>query len=378
IEQLYRNEPEAIQSLLDNLLPLSTEGVNAAYDSLSGVQHTHTQAIVGNLYRRFQSLLSDRLASGYITSASHDLSLSLSDERWARQLGFGLRSRSLLEQGRSVERGLWLRSFGGVGDIDATANASGADYTSAGVAVGVDAQLNNGVIVGVAAGYAHTDADTFGGSLDIDSYQVAGYAGWAHNDSYLNGSLGVGVHRSDASRRVVVGGFTGDAEADYDTLGMTAALEAGHHLYMNNAIRLTPFVGVAYTHLDRSDFTESGAGSANLTVGQESQELLRSKVGLRFEKTFATPGGVRITPMIETAYVREHLDSQNVISAGFANASDATFRIAGPDLDRNRIQLGASLGVWFSERSSLGIGYQAEFADSDDWHSLAATFRMRW
>lgn len=381
IERLYRDDPESIRGLLNNLFLLDAKGANAAYDALSGVQHTHAQTIAGNLDRQFQSLLFDRLAEGHALNVGHDPSLALSGEPWARQLGFGLRSMSLdpapADRKPSSERGSWLHSFGGIGDIDATANASGVDYTSGGIAFGVDTELSESIVVGVAAGYAHTDADTFDGGLDIDSYQLAGYAGWARNDSYLSGSLGASLHRTEADRGVALGEFNSRAEADYDNVGVMAALEAGHHLDWRSGARITPFVGIEYSHLDRDGFTETGAGVANLAVEQEFQESLRSRVGLRFGRTFSVDD-VKLMPALEAAYVHEYFDGASRLDAGFASVPNATFTIVGPELDRDRIQLGAGLGARFGERISLNVGYQAEFAHSDDWHSLSATFAMRW
>jgi outer membrane autotransporter protein len=106
-------------------------------------------------------------------------------------------------------------------------------------------------------------ADTFGGNLDIDSFQMAGYGSWQRDTLYMNAAVGFGYHDTDASRAVVVGTTTSTANADYDSVHVSAVVEAGKDILLSLTTTFTPFVGVEYSHSNRDDFTESGAGTAN-------------------------------------------------------------------------------------------------------------------
>ena len=78
------------------------------------------------------------------------------------------------------------------------------------------------------------------------------------------------------------------------------------------------------------------------------------------------------------SYVREYMDNVARIDAGFAVAPSPTFRIDGPDLDRDRAHIGLGVVGEINERTTLNVAYNGEFADSDDNHNFAATIRFVW
>ena len=54
------------------------------------------------------------------------------------------------------------------------------------------------------------------------------------------------------------------ASADYETYNINTAIESGKDIRLPYATTLTPYLGIDYIHSKRSDFTETGAGAANL------------------------------------------------------------------------------------------------------------------
>ncbi|WP_260294430.1 autotransporter domain-containing protein [Sedimenticola hydrogenitrophicus] len=362
--------------LIGALNLLSAAALPGAFDSLSGVQHSHAQTLAIRASQQFQRLLSGRLGGNPLTLADRgNLIFAANDGGMVSDAGTsGLNAGDALAPGRDW----WLRGFGGFGDIDDTANASGADYHDSGVAVGADLELRDDLTVGAAFGYTRTDADTAGGKLDVDSYQGALYGGWANAGNYLKGSAGVGYHDTDANRRVAFGGFNNTAKADYAGWTATATAEGGKAFDLAGRATLTPFLGLDYTHLRREGFTEQGAGGANLTLDTEHQDSLRSVVGVRLHQTFKTVRGTKITSAVEAAWVHEYLDDNAAIDAGFAAAPASAFRIDGPELDRNRARVGAGLTVQLADRARLHIAYTGEAAGSDDHHGFATTFRYEW
>lgn len=376
LEALIAAGTPALDDLFNNLLILTAEGANQAFDSLSGVQHTHAQTLALRANQQFQGLLFQRLSGQdlLLTDSGH-LMLASNETGTVSDAGVsGLNAGDPL----TPARGWWLRGFGGFGDIDDTANASGADYHGGGVALGVDTALNDTLTAGAAFAYTRTDADTARGRLDVNSYQGALYGGWANAGRYLKGSAGFGYHDADAKRRVAFGGFNQTAKADYNGWTTTATAEGGKDFDLAGRATLTPFLGLDYTHLRREGFTEQGAAAANLTLDTEHQDSLRSAVGVRLHQTFETVRGIKITPAVEAAWVHEYLDEDAAIDAGFAAAPASAFRIEGPELDRNRARVGAGLTAQLSEHSHLNIGYNGELAGSDDHHAFGATFRMTW
>lgn len=373
IDTLSKTQGADITSLTDNLLLLTAEGANDAYDSLSGVQHSNAQQLQMRVGQQFRGLFSRRMNA--------PVSFALSNELTQFATIADIEALPATAAGRlDPARGFWLEGMGGQGDIDGDQNARGVDYNFYGLAGGVDWEVGQNWVVGAAFGYSRTDADLKSGGLDVDSYMAAVYGAWQSSSAfYLNGNLTFGLHSTDANRQIIVGTFSERAEADYDSASMQAAVEAGQTLKTTpKGFDVTPFVGLEAFTDSRESFTESGAGVANLDVDRERMESLQSSVGVRFENTWITNSGKTLMPMLELAWVHEYLDETATLNAGFATGPSSRFSVDGPELDRNRARVGAGIAAKFNEASQLTFGYQGEYADSDENHMVSARFRMEW
>ena len=374
IDELSTTNPDNIQDLLNNLFILTADGANQAYDSLSGVQHTHSNLIALQSINQFKGLLFDRI-QGSNQFLAHDGKLMLAYNEAGTMSDAGA---SLIDRNVSPQRGWWVRGTGNYGEIEDTRNASGAHYKAGGVAAGIDLDLDGKLTLGGAFGYTRTDADVANGGLDVDSYQAALYGRLTlRDDYYLSGMTGVGFHDMKANRQVTVGLLSNTAEADYDAWTGNVAIEGGRKLTFNSNTSITPFAGLEYAHINRDSFTEKDGGVANLKVKQDKQDSLRSAIGARLTHSWST-NGTRITPTAELAWIHEFMEDESGIRAGFATAPSATFSVDGPDLDRDRARLALGLNVQLSQTADLNLGYQGEYAGSDERHDIAATFRMFW
>ena len=351
LDTLVGNGTGGSEELFNHLNVLTAEGAAQAYDSLSGVQHTHSSLIALQTGNRFKGLLFDRLRGG----------------------DAGLDSRP--ESGR----GWWVRGTGGYGDIESTGNARGARYDAAGSVLGLDTQVDNQFALGAAFGYSRTDADVALGSLQFDSYQAALYGNWLlADDYYVSGVAGLGYHEIESSRRIAVGALSSQAKADYHAWTGHVAVEGGRTFTLNESTRVTSLVGLEYAHVNRSEIVETDHAGLGLAIDAERLDSLRSVIGTRLEHTNTTSGGMRINPTFELAWVHEFLDEQAVLNAGLTTDPSAYFSVQGPALDRDRARMGLGLRMRLSDTTSLDLNYRAELAGSDQQHSTAATFSMSW
>lgn len=367
----------AMDDLFDNLNFLTADGANRAYDSLSGVQHTHGNLITLQAINQFKGLLFDRInGNNQFMANNGQIMLAYNDTGSMADAG-----NQLLDVGTvSPQRGWWLRGTGNFGDIENTRNASGASYKAGGIAAGLDFDLNDNATAGAAVGYTRTDADVASGGLDVDSYQAALYGRLnLADDYYLSGMAGLGYHDMQSNRQVSVGLLNTSAQADYHAWAGNLAIEAGRAFTLSAdtdaSTRITPFAGLEYAYINRDRFTEKDGGVANLRVNQDTQDSLRSSMGARITHIWSTKG-YRVTPMAELAWVHEYMETAAGIRAGFATAPATTFSVDGPDLDRDRARLALGLDVQLNAAAHLNLGYQGEFASSDERHDVAVTFRM--
>ncbi len=379
VSKTLDNNATSLADIIDTLLGLTILGSQQTFDSLSGVQHTHGQQLMlFGLSQQFQHLLFDRIGFNPTSSLAFN---SMQGPLLAYQGVGGPLLAALgsvgLQDTLNKERGWWLKGMGSFGEIDADANASGADYDTKGFAFGIDTDWRNGVI-GLAGSYTQSDANTFGGSTEVDSFQASVYGGWENNVVYMHASVGSGVHDAESSRSVVVGATTRTASADYDSYHVSASVEIGKHIPLKLTTTLTPYIGIDFNRVDRENFIETGAGTANLAVKDNEEVSLRTRVGLRLSHTITNADGSQLTPYLHTGYVREFLDNQSTIEAGFSAVPTATFNTRGVVLERNRAEFGAGITGQLNENTSFNIGYDGGYAGSDDNHTFSATIRFLW
>ena len=374
IDTLVSNGSSGVSNIINNLNTLTSEGARQAFDSLSGVQHTHSNLIALQSMNQFQGVLLSRLHNAPPALTSNgQIQLAYNNTGVMTDAGTTLFGDS------KQNHGWWLRGTGNYADIDDTSNASGAHYTSAGTAAGRDIYVEETITIGLALGYNRTDASVFQGSLDVDSYQAAVYGRWLLNDNYYaSGIAGLGYHDIESKRRISVGTSTMTAQADYQAWASNLAIEAGRMINITDNTRLTPLTGLEYAYVSRNSFDEKNADAANLNVSREEQQSLRSVMGARISHHLTTQYGYYLEPMAELIWLHEFMDKESQMRADFAGTSLAHFQVDGPALDRNRARLGLGLNMQMNELTSIQLGYQGEWASSDQRHDLSATLRMQW
>jgi len=371
VSTVIENNTTALQTIVSNITPLSDTAAQQAFDSLSGIQHTHNQAVISKLGLQFQQLLLNHRNQSILGSNTQKMSSMQSfqvadnSDSWQHYLTESL----------SSQRHWWMQGLGSFGSIDDSANASGADYQSGGFAFGMDTIWRD-YVVGFAGSYSHTNVDSLAGDSDIDSFQTGAFARWEEDDIYINTSVGLGIHNVDAVRTVTVGSSVNTVSSDYDSVNLTTALESGKYIKLDETTTFTPYAGVSYSHSMRDDFSERGAGIANLNVDKQDEDSLRTTLGLRLSRDLQTSNHTVITPALNLAYVHEFFDDTAELAAGFADAPAANFKVDGSELDRNRLVVGVGLTGQLNERTTLNIGYNGEIAGSDDNHSVAATIKL--
>ncbi|QEW08598.1 autotransporter outer membrane beta-barrel domain-containing protein [Nitrincola iocasae] len=339
--------------LFDALNMLPAEQLPDAYGSLSGEQHTHTLPQVARASHQFTRVIGEQLAY-----SGDDVA-------------------SLLDTSKP-SRTVWLRGISGLGDIDSDGKASKAKHKSHGIVLGYDSEMQDGLVAGVAFGYTRSNVNMHAGGSGIDSYQLAAYSRKQWTDNYLNTIFGIGHHSVNSTREVQFTGFSGAAKSEYNIDALGLSLEAGRHYTLSDNHWVTPFAGLEYGHYRQKGFTETGAGDASLTYGDDRMNSLRSVLGARMNSELKSSNGMQFNTTLGLSWVHEHLYREASLNPAFAANGDVSFNIKGPATDRNRAQTLLGVSTYLSKYSQLDLEYRGEFADSDRQHAIAATFRMRW
>jgi uncharacterized protein with beta-barrel porin domain len=105
-------------------------------------------------------------------------------------------------------------------------------------------------------------------------------------------------------------------------LGVGAVLHAG-------AFTFEPRIGLDYDHKDQHGFTETGAGAANLRIGGEDRDALRSNVGTRLHAIWDFGSDQSLMPELSVAWAHNLVDPAVSLAERFVAGKNASFRIEG-------------------------------------------------
>jgi uncharacterized protein YhjY with autotransporter beta-barrel domain len=207
------------------------------------------------------------------------------------------------------------------------------DGNTESVVLGTDYRLTPNLLLGITAGYGHTDAtlDTGNSSATVDSYSPGLYASYADKGWYAD-LTGNYVHNAYTQERDIP--FLAET-ANSATQGNegVANLDGGYDFHQG-ALTFGPLAGLQYTHLSVNGYNETGAPLANLNVQDQESDSLRSRLGGRVSSTFNF-GGLCLQPHLDAAWEHEFMDQSRGITSQFENAGLGSFSVTTPTPSRD-------------------------------------------
>jgi len=255
----------------------------------------------------------------------------------------------------------WVQGYGLGGNVTGDNNAGGSNYRLGGTLFGVENWLLSSFLFGVLGGYAST---TVTDKLDsahanINSYQggiyelyknqwlyVSNIDAYTNNDYSSNRSINFGTPLTAS------GSSTGNQWSHYTELGKT---------FNFDELQLQPFAGVQYIYLNQKGFTESGAGTLDMTTSDQTINSVRSSFGARVNAQ-SVVGDTLIVPTIAARYQHEWGNGTNLITSSFSGAPTAAFSTNGNRTGRDfgLFTLGAT--AFLNEQVSIFGSVDAQVA----------------
>ncbi|MEM7576388.1 MAG: autotransporter domain-containing protein [Planctomycetota bacterium] len=276
--------------------------------------------------------------------------------------------------------GFWIDAIGGDGDIDGDGDFAGVDYDYYGVVGGFDIQASNEWIMGVSVGYTSGEydvADRQGGG-DLDTINLGAYTAFIYGNWRLNGGIGVAWDDYDTSRRVTVGTFDTNANADFEGLTYFIDGTATYRVDLAGDVRLEPFVGFEYFHSRTDEYDESGAGAANLNIDEEEFDALYTTLGARLHRTFVWDTHT-FTPEVRAGWQHDWLDSEAETTARFLDGGvNGGIKVVGVDPDDDAALLGAGITADFNRKFSLRVDYDTRISSDQTDQQLTLSLRIPW
>lgn len=257
---------------------------------------------------------------------------------------------------------------GSLFDVDSDGDRTGYDVGIFGGQAGIDWQINDNTIFGVAAGYTYGDADWDNnrGSLENNSLRIGPYVSYARGPWYVDASLTFGYHFLESDRAIPT--LTRNVSADFNAWDVTGYVGGGYQWEVRRNVFFTPNASVQYSYMNFDSFDESGGGGADLSVDSRDESSLRSRIGA--ELSCKLDVGPVIMPSVYGGWEREWAGDNDDIDAGFA-AGGIPFSVStGPRLE-DSFYVGFGVNVLFHRDVAGFLRFEKTFGDDIDGGNVA-------
>ena len=278
----------------------------------------------------------------------------------------------------------WGGMLGGLGTMSSgSSNAGTLTYSAGGFAGGLDRLVAPGLRVGVTAGYQNANqwVAGFSGQGNSNSFQAGLYANFIQDKVYADAIAGYAYSANQMWRSIAIPGL-----APRTAIGNTGAnqfygqVETGYRFDLGGLADafVTPFVRLqAYTGTQNA-FTETGAGSLNLSVAQQTTNSLRTVLGAQLGGSMDVGWRDRLALKMRLGWSHEYADTARPVTASFAGAPVAPFTTYGVAPQRDGVVLGLAANTAVADATSIYLRYEGEVSGQDNAHAFTAGFRMTW
>ncbi len=250
-----------------------------------------------------------------------------------------------------------------------------------GLAMGIDGPLDNGALFGLSASFLATEAEEPArpeGEISSWFGQGSAYLGTALGPIDLDFVAGAGFGRLRERRFVEIGqSFSAQTEAEWWAYEGHAAARASVPLRLSSAFVITPQAALTYVGLAEDGYTEEGGGDAiDLEADDSFSQRLWGDAGIEFSARWSMGGGGVLAPRLYAGYRSNLIDEE----------AERTFRYVavGDDFTLTDTVLGeggplVGIGIDATNGYSVfSLGYEGEFGDQIERHSLNAAIRFRF
>ena len=346
--------------LHSQVVPLSEEEANDAFDQLSGDTHASAASAIVGTMAGMQSTVDQQIDAAFAALGVNPTEAL----GYARMDAFGAEDAP----GFNV----WSQGVVRYGDVAGDGGATGYSSSTGALLIGADTALNTDWIAGIFGGYGRTglEAADRDATADIDSFSFGTYAGGKLDAIGIKLGGVVSGHGVSTTRNVVFGGLDETLTADYGAASVEAFAEIGYELALTGALSVTPFLGLAYLGYEADGFTEDG-GLAALTSDGTSYTTGIVTVGITTTSQFATGGGVLVN--LDGTIAWKHLTDDAAPSSEMAFAGGNGFTVEGTPIAQDALVIGAGLSADLDQNLAIGARYDGQFADGDQSHGVNAS-----
>jgi len=281
--------------------------------------------------------------------------------------------------GMSANSG-FIQAFGSQVEQKNKGNEFGYDADTTGFAIGFDAKVPGGAVIGIS--YAHSDADVDGKGTgraknDIKTDSVSLYADYATKDGYVEGSITYGKSDNKGSRIVNTADLNRTYKSNYDSEQYSFRLSGGVPQSLGGGAFITPFAAATISQIKADAYTESSTtadDALRLRVSQDTVDSQVGTVGVKFHQAIKD-GKTTFTPEVKLAVNQEFGDG-NITTTNTYQGGGASFKNSTA-IEKTSATAGLGLNI-SSDNLSFSIGYEADVKEKYLGHSAQAKLTAKF
>jgi outer membrane autotransporter protein len=266
-----------------------------------------------------------------------------------------------------LEPSVWGRGFYRTDDISETGGGT----------IGFELHPDKHTCAGLGLNYANTDLalDGLPQSADVESYSIGAYLRRDSRHLFVDGALAASYAKFDTTRHILFAGTTAEGDGTATGAGVIAGIGAVLHA---GIVTFEPRIGLDYDHNDQHGFTETGAGAANLRIGGEERDALRSNVGTRLHAIFDMGSDQSLMPEFSVAWAHNLIDPAVTLKEQFVAAKNASFRIEGEEPPDDFLLLGVGFSFHPNASDEIFVRYNGAWAEDIQADVISGGGKIRW
>ncbi|QGZ95850.1 autotransporter outer membrane beta-barrel domain-containing protein [Terricaulis silvestris] len=347
---------EALRTDLDASAALtSLDSADEFFDAYEDLMPSFSSAateVSATAIQQMQSATANRLAATRL----HDLN---DTSVWAQEIGYSLTRTPPTSNGQEY---------------------SGNGF---GVAAGIDGPLENGALFGLSASFIASEVEEEGrpdSEIAISIGQFNAYFGAGVGPLDLDVILGAGVGKFSSQRNVEIGStFAALSEADWWTYEGHGSIRLSAPMQVSNWMIMTPQAQLTYAYLTEEGYTEEGGGTAiDYEVDDANSQRLWGDAGVEFSGRLRLGGeNSYIAPRLFAGYRTNLIDEEAERTFRFVSAPGNEFTLTDEALGDGGPLVGIGIDAT-NGFSTFTLGYEGEFGDQIERHSVNASIRFRF
>jgi outer membrane autotransporter protein len=243
-----------------------------------------------------------------------------------------------------------------------------------GFLVGADYRLSENFAAGLFAGYEYSYAKYDGGSSTAGNSALFGlYGSYTNENGYYADAVVSGGYTGFQTRRSIeFSTIARTARANPNSGQFSAALNLGKDFEIGK-FTLGPIIGAQYTYAGIGGFTETGADSLDLALGQQNANSLRSNLGARLAYNWEVGSNITLIPEIRAFWMHEFLNNSRNISSALDGGNGASFDYETEAPYRNSIFGGVGVSAKVGDRWNASVFYNVNFGSENYTNNIIST-----